>query len=606
MEFKAQAEHGAGIMTAAAKIVGGFVLAATLLGAALATCGEILTRRIIIDTVEMDKELKNRDMIPRDLNLRIVEKIEYIRSTVRSEQLLEQKAVTRVDDISFKAEGFDFSVIKLVAPVKAAFGYSDTHVTGTLTCYRFGCGLEPEAEEKFGVKDAVEDTLRLRLLVVIQGPGGTKTFPTRISINTGNFRRELDGEMLTAAEAVMEQTDPVTVASFYYLLSKEALSPYVVERNRGRATATAQLAYRLRPANLCWASSLLATIAVAENDLVGADGRIAGVPLTTRAADPTCDAQLSLTKGLVNKGMLNWRGARHFTAQETTGWLNEARRNFLLAAGTLGAAPETRSDALIEAARVMAGQRPHAPDDAVNILAQAADCGNVSYLVGTRCDLAAKLLREAAMHERAADRLDSALNLNWRAIQADPGNAVSYAALGDILLDRAMNPGKDDHPLRDVAEAGDLMHQALNSGSDTEKVGILIKIAEINTAQGDMPEAARNLSNVFYALDRSLFQPKSTLTAERAFSLWLFILRRDAGKLCFVRHAGLSEMKSGARSLFAVQSEKAFCVGDTEDAWPLTATFEVHCGAMNGIALARCLRDRGRAYETAMAAKSRR
>ena len=592
MDLKAQADHASGLMAALTKFIGGLVLVITILGAAIAIGGEILARRIIIDAVDLDKSGKYAVMIPKDLNLRIVEKIEYIRAAVRSEQRLEQKAVTRVDDISFKAEGIDFSVVKLLASVKAAFGFSDTHVTGALGCYHFDCELEPEDED---VPGGVKDTLRLRLSLIMQGPGGTRTFQKRLSVNTKNFRKEIDTEMLAAAEAVMEQTDPVTAASFYYLLSKEPLSVYNREKNRGLAVTAAQFAYRQGRADLCWASGLLATIAVDQNDLVGADARINAVPLSTRAADATCDAQLSLAKGLVNRGMLTWHGG-NLPPDEAARWLSEARRNFLLGAGRLGAAPETRSDALIEAARtaVRLSPMPETVTDSEALLAQAADCRSVSYLVGSRCDLAAKLLREAAQIERHAGRLDPALLHNWEAVKADPGNAQPYIELGDILLERAMSPGEKDVPSDDLREADALLHQALNGSDDAEKAGILTEIAEISIARGDLPEAMRNLANVGYALDRSLYQPRSIGKARRAFSLWLFVLRLDAARFCASGTAGLQSLKKDSASMFETASKAAACEGDISKTWPLTQTYESDCGALSAIPLAKCLRDRGR------------
>ena len=103
---------------------------------------ELYTQRIVIAPLKTASVQKITDYVPSNLNLRIVKKIEHIKEVTRSITSNEQKALAQVDDITFKAKGIEFSFIKLLAPIKAFLGRSDTRVTSELTCYQPSCEFE--------------------------------------------------------------------------------------------------------------------------------------------------------------------------------------------------------------------------------------------------------------------------------------------------------------------------------------------------------------------------------------------------------------------------------------------------------------------------------
>ncbi len=572
------------------------VAGAAFFGCVYTLVDEFRAQRIIIepiDTTQLDKE---KDFFPTNLNLRIVEQIDRIRDDTKARVLTDHKAVTRVDDVTFKAEGIEFSAIKLLAPIKAAFGRSDTSVAGELTCYRLGCEIETEEEEpRFAPKPpakpaseaADKNTLRVRLAIVIESPAGAKTYETRLSLNKWTFSREIDQETMKIAEAIMETTDPMTAASFFYLRSGQYGSGYYAEKYRKRAVTAAKLAYERGRADACWMNNFLATIAIDEMDLNGANYRIDAVPESGRAADQRCDADLHLTRGEVKLAETRWKARREGVDLPLSELRKLAHAEFTHAVGQTKAQPETRAAAAIEAARVVELLTPDAVDPALKELERHADRSTAGSLSAERPDLAMKLLVEASRIERRAKRIDAALSRLWRAVQSFPGATDPYMEIARGLVARAQSPqAAAEDRKRDLDMAESALHEAINSSADDQAVEIRVMLADLHIGMSDAPGAIRILSNVRYELDRTHHQPASIKFEKQAYARWLFLMRRDAARgsdACDKVGFGLSQLKDDSAQLFLGDARAALCQGPLGNHWALVKKYEENCGQREGL-----------------------
>ena len=592
----------------AAAAIGG----AAFFGSAVALFVELRAQRIIIEPINVSLVEKNKEYVPQNLNLRIVEQIERIRDETKSKVSSEHQAVTRVDDISFKTEGIEFSAFKFLAPIKAAIGRSDTRVVGELTCYRFGCELEPEEEElRFSnqkpsasgtnasekkTNAPEKNTLRLRLALIIQGPAGVETFQTRLSLNKWKFTREIDQETLKSAEAIMEWTDPVTAASFFYLRSTEfetAKNSYQVERYRKRAVTAAKLAHQRRRVDSCWMNNLLATIALDEKDLNGANFRVDAEPGATRKADPSCDADLHLTRGLIRLGELDWEARRKDIDPPENVLLEAAKAEFRLAAGNVQASPDTRAAAVTQSARVLERLQPSDPARALEELEKAADRSDSASLSANRPDFSMQFLVEAGRIAFKHGRIDAALTRFWEAVRSYPGAVEPYVEITRALMERARSPNAEQiHRERDLALADAALHEALNGSPDDRAVEIRLLLSDLQVAKGEISKAIKGLSNVSYELDRTHHPPRSTVFEKRAYSRWLFLLRRESAvdsAICEKRGIGLAQLREDASSIFWDDAQTAKCLGDLGERWELVRKYENECSTLEKLELARCM-----------------
>ena len=584
---------GRNLVELSTKLVAFLIFFVTVCGAAYAVVTELVTQQIVIEPIAVSSISKVHDYLPSNLNLRIVEKIEQIRAETGSNLANSQTAVTKVDDISFKAEWFEFSVIKLLAPIKAALGLSDRRVTSELTCYRPDCEFETEIEDDQSTPakvpaspatpPAAKDVLRLRYVAIVQDAVGAKTYQSRLSLGRKNFTREVDVEMLRAAEGILEWTDPVTAASFFYLRSKQHQSRYYMEKYRKRAVTAAKLAQERGRADLCWMNNFLATIAVDETDLIGADSRIGSVPASHRARDKNCDARLHLTLGSLRLKQIDWKSAQEREPDEAL--MRLAYHEFKQAAAERSAALDVRIAAAMQAARVANKVGPNNLASARNELREA------ELIAAGRSDLKMKLLVEAGLLEFEHGNLDQALIHLWDAVKVFPGAVEPYVELAAILRDRAKNSDAPARAAHDLAEAESLLHQALNGSPDEQATEIRILLADLAVAAGNNPGAIRELSNVSYELDRSYHQLRSIEFEKRAYSRWLFLLRKMGTMkpdLCASEVFGLAQLRNDASLIFPLDARAATCAGDLGGRWRIVQAYERDCAGKEKFDLATC------------------
>jgi hypothetical protein len=647
-----------------AKFVASLVIILGLTAVAVASYDELSTERIVVDPVDNQLPEVARTYVPTDLNRRIVENIERIRTETadpyRIGRTVQQKAVTKVDDVSFKAENIDISVVKVLAPIKAMLGRQDRRVSSQITCFRPQCAAEPEDETvppepsttgsviggpttKAPSPPQPADTIRVRFSVVIEGKEGVRTYQTRLSLNTRLFRREIDRETLRIAEAILEQVDPVSAASFFFVRAGQAeqldppegsrivLHGDSAERYRGRAVESLQRAKRLPRADTCWISTLIATISYEGRDLNGAEAEIKGIGAQDRR-DSTCRARIDLVQGQIwlRSGLDDIATSDPVKVREGTDRITDAVRQFrsIMVKGEVD--PQVRA-AAADAAAEAAVQQPAAAavaevEDPVTLLTDAGevtisaatgkimpgpksvvgtDVHLARYLAGKLRTKSAMLVLKKGQVSTDLPQLDDALWRFWKALQDDPGAVTPYAEIVRSLLLRAdvnRSRARDD-----IAEAAVVVHQALNNSKDADDI-LLTVIAsgqaiaasgkEVSAsgkwvAEGNQTAALQRLSNIPYLLDRSRYPLPGLAYAQIGYARWLFLLRADAslnGSLC-TQSDSYGSSRLSAVAPVVVGTKEVPCSGTLPDPWWRVRKYEAQCSVLwpDPLAVAACL-----------------